>query len=153
MYDEYLLKMFEEFKKAYGINDSYNNFNRYQDLFVDWIAKKRYAARGYVKLFEYMNRNDNMNYVLAEFGKGIFDTVTIEMSKTTSYHPIVISPYASTINKYNEIFTYDGELLVLDDRVIVKYFDNKAYYLNPNCDPNINDKIKMFMTQMPYSKK
>ena len=126
MYDEYLLKMFEEFKKAYGINDSYNNFNRYQDLFVDWIAKKRYAARGYVKLFEYMNRNDNMNYVLAEFGKGIFDTVTIEMNQTTSYRPIVISPYASTINKHNETSAYDGELLVLDDHVIVKYSDNKA---------------------------
>ena len=56
--------MFEEFKKAYGINDSYNNFNRYQDLFVDWIAKKRYAARGYVKLFS--------NYILQQNQKSIF---------------------------------------------------------------------------------
>lgn len=50
--DKYLLKMFEEFKKAYGIKDTIDNFNKYSDLFANWIVNKRVAASSYVQLFD-----------------------------------------------------------------------------------------------------
>lgn len=49
MKTEYLFKMFLEFSKAYGINDTFNNFERYQDLF----------ARGYMKKKKHQNVMSN----------------------------------------------------------------------------------------------
>ena len=56
--DKYLLKMFEEFKKAYGIKDTIDNFNKYSDLFADCIVNKRVAASSYVQLFDYMENDE-----------------------------------------------------------------------------------------------
>ena len=44
MKTEYLFKMFLEFSKAYGINDTFNNFERYQDLFARWVYEKEKAS-------------------------------------------------------------------------------------------------------------
>ena len=55
MKKEYLHKVFLEFMKAYGINDIFENFHKYEDLFVKWTIEKKKAANSYAKLFDYMN--------------------------------------------------------------------------------------------------
>lgn len=152
--NKYLFKMFEEFKKAYGIKDTFKNFSKYQDLFEIWIANKRNAATNYVRLFDYMVDYDEIQtHTMAEFGKGIYDTIAIEMANNTNHQPIVISPFAETIKGNSGIETFTGELAVCDSEVIVKYPTEEDYYNNPNCHPMINDEIGTFMTQVPYSKK
>lgn len=152
MYYDYLNKMFKEFKKAYGIEDSFENFDKYQNLFVEWVARRREVASNYVSLFKAMNKNDNVHYVMAEFGKGIFDTITIEIKNKTRYQPIVISPFAETIKRSSGIETFTGELVTYDGNVIVKYPNNEDFYHKPNCYPKTNSEIDVFMTQVPYSK-
>lgn len=89
---------------------------------------------------------------MAEFGKGIYDTIAIEMANNTNHEPIVISPFAKTIKRDSGIEVFTGELAVCDDDVIVKYPTKEEYYTNPNCHPRFNDEIGTFMTQVPYSK-
>ncbi len=85
--------MFEELKKAYGIKDTFDNFSKYQDLFVNWVISKRNATTNYVQLFDYMeNYEEIQTYIMAEFGKGIYDTIAIEMANNTIHQPVVISP-------------------------------------------------------------
>ena len=153
MKSEYLNKMFEEFKKAYGINDSFDNFNKYKDLFVEWIILKKGNARKYVQLFDYMKDYEEIETeVMAEFGKGLFDTIAIEMATHTNHQPIIISPYAQTIKRDSGIEVFNGKLALLNDgNVIVKYPSKDDYSINPNCHPKLNDDIGTFMTQAPYS--
>lgn len=92
-------------------------------------------------------------YTMAEFGKGMYDTIAIEMANNTVYQPIVISPFAETIKKDSGIEVFNGELAVCnDDNVIVKYPTKEDYETNPNCNPIFNDDIGTLMTQLPYSK-
>ena len=80
MKTEYLFKMFWEFSKAYGINDTFNNFERYQDLFARWVYEKEKASKRYVQLFDYMKNYDEIEpSVFAEFGKGKYDTAAISL--------------------------------------------------------------------------
>ena len=155
MNEQYLNKMFEEFKRAYGIKDTVENFSDYQDLFEEWVMLKRKSASHYVQLFDYMDHNDELEIrTMAEFGKGAYDTIAIAMATHTNYQPIVISPYAQTIAKDSGIQTYTGELSLLNNRdVVVKYPSSNDYRMNPNCDPVFRDDIGTFMTQIPYSKK
>lgn len=151
--NKYLFKVFEEFKKAYGIKDTFDNFSKYQDLFENWVISKRNAATNYVQLFDYMeNYEEIQTHTMAEFGKGIYDTIAIEMANNTSHEPIVISPFAETIKRDSGIEVFTGELAVCDDDdVIVKYPTQEEYYTNPNCHPIFNDEIGTLMTQVPYS--
>lgn len=154
MKENYLIKMFKEFKEAYGISDTFDNFNKYRDLFNEWVMLKRKAAAYYVQLFDYMENYDEIQtYIMAEFGKGIFDTVAIEMAKHTEHQPIVISPYAQTIKKDSGIEAYTGKLTILNGDVIIKYPSGKDYFLNPNCHTLPNGNIGTFMTQIPVSDK
>lgn len=155
MQDKYFKKMFEEFKKAYGICDTFDNFNKYLDLFAEWVTVKRKAATNYVQLFDYMENYDEIQtHTMAEFGKGAYDTIAIEMATHTNYLPIVISPYAQTIKKDSGIEAFTGELIILNGSdVIVRYPSKEDYSINPNCHSAINDDIGTFMTQVPYSDK
>lgn len=152
--NKYLFKMFEEFKKAYGIKDTFDNFSKYQDLFANWIINKKNAATNYVQLFDYMENDEEIQtYTMAEFGKGIYDTIAIEMANNTIHQPIVISPFAETIKRDSGIEVFTGELAVCNDGdVIVKYPTEEDYATNPNCHPIFNDEIGTLMTQVPYSK-
>lgn len=58
--NKYLFKMFKEFKKAYGIQDTFDNFSKYQDLFANWVISKRNAATNYVQLFDYMENYEEI---------------------------------------------------------------------------------------------
>lgn len=151
---KYLLKMFEEFKKAYGIKDTFNNFNKYSDLFENWIFNKRVAATSYVQLFDYMENDEEIQtYTMAEFGKGIYDTIAILMANNTNYVPIVISPFAETIERDSGIKAFTGKLVVCNDGdVVVEYPTTEDYATNPNCHQIFNDEIGTLMTQVPYSK-
>ena len=155
MENKYLEKMFEEFKMAYGISDTFDNFVKYEDMFIEWVKSKRKAAAIYVQLFDYMNYyGEIQRHNMAEFGKGVFDTVAIEMANHTSHLPIVISPYAQTIKKDSGILAFTGELVLLNDGdVIVRYPSKEDYFKNPNCDFVFNDDIDTLMTQVPYSHK
>ena len=97
------------------------------------------------------NYNEIQTHIMAEFGKGMYDTIAIEMANYTNYQPIVISPFAKIIKRDSGIDTYTGELVVYDNDVIVKYSTEEEYYKNPNCHPLYNDEIGTFMTQIPYS--
>lgn len=153
--NKYIFKMFEEFKKAYGIKDTFGNFSKYQDLFANWIISKSNAASNYVQLFDYMENYDEIQtHTMAEFGKGAYDTIAIEMTNHTNYQPIVISPYAQTIKKDSGIEVFTGELTLLNDgEVIVRYPSKEDYSINPNCNPVFNDDIGTLMTQLPFSDK
>lgn len=98
MKTEYLFKMFLEFSKARGINDTFNNFEKYKDLFIKWVHDKEKTSESYVRLFHYMKNHDEIKpSVIAEFGKGKYDTAAISMNLYTPHKTIVISPYAETI--------------------------------------------------------
>ena len=119
---EYLEKMYEEFKKAKGIEDSNGNIDKYQDLFNEWVSTKEKAASYYVKLFDYLENRDSISTkVIAEFGKGVYDTVTNQMAKYTEHQPIIVSRYARTIPEDSNIVAYSGNLLAIDSDVIVSY--------------------------------
>ena len=38
------------------------------------------------------NYEEIQTYIMAEFGKGIYDTIAIEMANNTIHQPVVISP-------------------------------------------------------------
>lgn len=146
--NKYLFKMFEEFKKASGIEDTFDNFDKYQDLFLNWVISKKNAAANYVQLFDYMKNDEEIqNNTIAEFEKGICDTVAIEIANNTVHQPIVISPFAETIKGDNRVKTFDGQLIVRNEDVVIKYKSRLEYYANPNYD-----EIDVFITQVPYSK-
>lgn len=147
--EEYQHKIFEEFKKSNGINDKVSSITEYYDLFCEWAALKRRAAQNYVQLFVYMKDNDDLpTHLMAEFNKGIFDTIAQEMAIYTEYQPIVISRYATTIPESTGITAYTGELSVMDDDVFVSYARGEEG--NPNCNPFINDDIDTLITQTPF---
>lgn len=152
MKTEYLFKIFLEFSKAYGINDTFNNFEKYQDLFARWVYEKEKASKSYVQLFDYMKNYDEIEpSVIAEFGKGKYDTAAISMDLYTPHKAIVISPYAETITlRGTEI--HKGELSEVDGETFVKYGSNIDYSLKPNCHPLFNDEINTLMTQVPFTK-
>lgn len=153
MKTEYLLKMFLEFSKAYGISDTFNNFEKYQDLFAKWVYDKEKASKSYVQLFDYMKNYDEIeSSVIAEFGKGKYDTAAISMNSYTSHKAIVISPYAETIT-LPETEIYKGELSEVDGETFVKYYSKIDYSLRPNCHHWFNDEIDALMTQVPFTKK
>lgn len=149
---EYKRKIFKEFKKASGINDGLDNFDKYNNLFVEWLELKRKAASGYVQLFDYMKDNDDLPInLIAEFNKGYFDTITKEIAKQhIEYQPIIISRYAKTIPNNSGIVAYNGELLVMDDDVFVSYAREENGNENPNCNSKINDDIDTLITQTPF---
>lgn len=152
MKNEYLLKMFLEFSKAYGINDTFDNFEKYLDLFARWTYEKEKASKSYAQLFDYMKTcNEIEPTIIAEFGKGKYDTAAISMNLYTLHKAIVISPYAETINLRN-IETYKGELSEKSGQTFVKYDDKIDYSLSPNCHPLFNDNINTLMTQVPFTK-
>lgn len=153
MSKEYLSKIFEIFKKAYGINDTFDNFSKYTDLFEDWIIKKDIAAANYVQLFDYLKEEyDADTNIMAEFGKGNYDTVAIKMANNTKYQPIIISPYAETIKNNKEVEIYTGELGVYKGEAIVKYPTKEELITNPNCNRILNDEIDTLITQIPLSR-
>lgn len=150
--NKYRLKLFEEFKSAYGIIDTIDNLEQYSDLFVNWIVTKQSAASNYVKLYDYMQTDYEENGdVIAEFGKGIYDTVAIEMSKNTLHNPVVISPFAETIAKESGLEVFNGKLAQYDGNVFVKYQNEIDYYKGPNCHPLFNNEINTLMTQYHFS--
>lgn len=151
MKTEYLFKMFLEFSKAYGINDTFNNFDKYQDLFAQWVFNKEKSSRSYVQLFDYMKNCDEIEpSMIAEFGKGKYDTAVISMNFYTSHRAIIISPYAETITlRGTEI--YKGQLSEVDGETFVKYDNKVDYSLNPNCNPIFNEEIDAIMTQVPFA--
>ena len=152
MKTEYLFKMFLEFSKAYGINDTFNNFEKYQDLFARWAYDKEKASRSYVQLFDYMKNCDEIEpFVIAEFGKGKYDTAVISMNYYTPHKSIVISPYAETIT-LSGIEIHKGELSEAGGETFVKYDSEIDYSLRPNCNPFFNDDINTLMTQVPFTR-
>ena len=153
MKTEYLFKMFLEFSKAYGINDTFNNFERYQDLFARWVYEKEKASKRYVQLFDYMKNYDEIEpSVIAEFGKGKYDTAAISMNLYTPHKAIVVSPYAETIT-LRGIEVHKGELSETDGETFIKYDSKIDCLLSPNCHWWFNsDEINTLMTQVPFTK-
>lgn len=153
MKTEYLFKMFLEFSKAYGINDTFNNFERYQYLFARWVYEKEKASKCYVQLFDYMKNHDEIEpSVIAEFGKGKYDTVAISMNLYTPHKAIVVSPYAETIT-LRGIEAHKGELSETDGETFIKYDSKIDCLLSSNCHWWFNsDEINTLMTQVPFTK-
>ncbi len=150
--NKYLLKLFKEFQSAYGIIDTPDNFGRYSEPFANWITTKQIAASNYVQLYDYMKTDyEEQEDIIAEFGKGIYDTIAIEMANSTPYKPVVISPFAETITKESGIKAFKGKLTQYDGHVFVKYPELIDYYKNPNCHPSLNDRINTLMTQYHFS--
>lgn len=148
---EYKEKIFAEFTQTMGIQDKFENFDKYKDLFKEWLLAKRKAASCYVQLFDYMKDNDDLpNDLIAEFNKGCFDTIAMEMATYTEHQSIVISKYASTISKDSGIVAYTGNLMVMDEDVFVSYNDKEQNEEKPNCNAKINDAIDTLITQIPY---
>lgn len=151
--NDYLLRMFDEFKKAYGIDDKFSDFNKNQDLFAEWVIAKRAASRNYAQLFDYMdNYDERQTHTMAEFGKGVYDTMAIGMAETTLHKPVIISPYADTFKTISGIEIFKGQLVRLSNNdVVVKYENESDFSRNPNCHPAFNSEIITFMTQIPFS--
>ena len=150
MEEKYIRKMFEELKMVYGIDDSFDNFNNYKDIFIEWINSREKSAVNYALLLDYMERHSvEPSVKIAEFGKGLLDTVALELQNNTLHSPIVISPYAKTISSKYNIETYNGELIIgTSGDVIVKYPNIDDYYTNPNC-AIFDNSIDTLITQLP----
>ena len=92
--EKYYNKLLKEFKNAYGIKDS--NYSIF--LLKEWLAKKRQFIVNYVQLLEYMRNDDDVEMKsVVEIGKGIFDTITLEMVENTEHQTTVISLFAETL--------------------------------------------------------
>lgn len=76
------------------------------------------------------NCEEIQTHIMAEFGKGIYDTIAIEMANNTNHEPIIISPFAKIIKRDSGIEAFTGELEVCDNDVIVKYPTKDEYYTN-----------------------
>lgn len=147
--EKYYNKLLKEFKKAYGIKDS--NYSIF--LLKEWFAKKRQFIVNYVQLLEYMRNYDDVEMKsVVEIGKGIFDTITLEMVENIEHQPTVISLFAETMKDCG-VQAFTGELTVNNDEVFVKYPREEDYYTNPNCNPYFNNDIDTLMIQAPFSDK
>lgn len=154
--NEYLLKMFNEFKRVYGLDDTWRNFWYYRDRFIRWVVERQCTASKYVQLYDYLKsletyRSGEESRLMAEFGKGVYDTAAIAMAQE-GHTPIVVSPYANTIRS-SLVQTYDGELAsLLHQGVVIKYSTPREDRENPNIS-GYNDDIGILMLQLPCTTK
>lgn len=152
MKDEYLFKMYYEFLKANGIKGGMETFRKYQDMFIDWLAEKEKASRGYAGLVDYMGiEGDMYSRRIAEFGKGLFDSVIPSLAHLVEVPPIAITPYASTLYRVPGIEVADGRLVNVEDTVYVAYETPEDYFEKPNCHNTFGNNIGTLMTQLPFN--
>lgn len=149
MKEKYLRMVFNEFMCAYGINDTFDNFDKYVNLFSQWVFDKKKASESYVELFEYMRRSNGAQpSVIVEFNKGKYDTTTVAMSTLTPHRAVMVTPYAGVITP-DGIESYSGKISAVKNDIIISYDNGEDELKAPNCSPMINDQVDVMMTQMP----
>lgn len=149
---EYVTKMFQEFMKANHIQDNFSNFSNYQDMFIDWLAEKAVASRKYAGLVSYMEvEGDNVSRRVVEFNKGIYDSAMIGLKDLIEIPPVVVSPYADTLEKVEGIEAAPGKLVCLNNEVYVGYRRQEDYFESPNCTDIFGDDIGTLLTQTPFT--
>lgn len=136
----YFMKLFEEFKRVYGIKDSFGNFLKYKAVFNEWINLRKGIALNYVQLLNYMV-SFNLYDSVVEFGKGNFDTVSYFLNNYVN-KIMVVSSYADTIeSRCGKSFV--GTLVVNGNSPVIKrFYDNKF---------NIWIGLDTLMIQTPFS--
>lgn len=150
MNEKYSLKLFEQFKSAYGIKDIDISSASYDYLIDEWLRDRKKASKQYAELFEFMNNRDGFDHqLIAEVGKGIHDTVAFDFVNE-GYNCVVVSPYADTFGNSCDVKVYNGKLFKVLDTAIIKYKKESEYITNPNCDSAFNDDIDTIMSQVPF---
>lgn len=143
--EQYVKKMFEEFRIAYGIGDTVANFSKYKSSFNEWVDEKRKAARVYGQLLAMLEKGkddvDISNELIVELGKGASDSAAKEISLATNRETAIVSPFADTFKKDNGLKIYDDGIRILrTSNAIIK-----------NCDLKEAKRIDVMVTQLPLS--
>ena len=147
----YIYKMYQEFQKANGLDLTIQDFPKYQTELVDWLETKAAAANSYAGLVCDMGLDKGRDQRIVEFDKGIFDTSMISLAEETDTVPVVVSPYADTLEKVSGVETANGRLVCFKNNVFVSYATEDAYYTMPNCHPRFGDDISTLLTQTPFT--
>lgn len=151
----YFMKMYQEFKKANGMKGGIEDLSKYQDMFIDWLEAKAKASNNYGGLIYDIGIEEDSKYRrVVEFDKGLYDTATIRLSELLVEPPVVISPYARSLEKLSGsgIELAEGRLVNSDSDVFVSYQNASDYFESPNCSTVFGDDIGTMLTQMPFTK-
>ena len=133
--DNYMEQLIKLFRQANKIDCDFFNFDDYREEFYCWLS--RYTKNGelYFKWLKEEGILGELSPAIAETGKGIFDTVTMNQNTT------LISPYFKNIETKN----YKNRIVDCDFTVfgsIPLYIGREPFDVVRNID--------VYMTQNPY---
>ncbi len=143
--EQYVKKMFEEFRIAYGIGDTVENFSKYKSSFNEWVDEKRKAAKVYGQLLAmFENGQDDVDFnnkLIVELGKGVSDSAAKEISLATNRETAIVSPFVNTFKRDNGLKIYDDGIRILSNsNAIIK-----------NCVLKEAKRIDVMVTQLPLT--
>ena len=135
--EEYLKKLFKQFKEANGIKDKSAKIEDFKEEFNRFIFTRQLMGEHYIYLLDNLNLEYEGREV-AEANKGHFDSVVIPYGTT------LITPYYYKFLKSRvipkEFVPFEGLPILVEETEV----GNKIEEIKP-------DEFKPFMTQNPYT--
>ena len=142
--NKYIQILFDQFKKANGLNDN-ETIGEHRSELLDWIKALDPIKNKYAELLIYMHSSDGL---IGELGKGICDTIVPHINKIYgTTRAIAITPHIETFEG-TEFKVYNGELVLPNNDVFIEYKDEIENFA-PNCHPVFNTAIGTLITQLP----
>lgn len=140
---EYILKLLEQFKKAYGLAKVDLHSNELISHFYEWIYKRQIDGENFLRLLDEAEIDTDV-ISCAEVGKGKFDSILMP------YNATIITPYYETFRNCQK--PEDGKIITDTFDVIggVPTLTDKNPII-PEMRIIKPEEIQTFMTFNPYA--